>query len=218
MLLEAQADLLATVDGRSVSYETELTVNSFGGEFDRFLVQLPPSSVLVEEELADLELTKRPPANKNDKSLVYEVRRTSGPAKTLTVKLKALRSLEQNKGQTTFDFGGFEVLDAVRQWGYLGVVLEDDWQVQWIDLNRIRQVDASPNFLAGRNATSVFEYYGRPFTLQARIMPRETRISVDPEYTVDVTPTHLPAGPAPLSGRRRESVFVRRRSTRVASR
>ena len=191
VLLEAQADLLATVDGRSVAYETELTVNSFGGEFDRFLVQLPPSSVLVEEELADLELTKRPPTSKNDKALVYEVRRTSGPAKTLTVKLKALRSLEQNKGQTTFDFGGFEVLDAVRQWGYLGVVLEDDWQVQWIDLNRIRQVDASPNFLAGRNATSVFEYYGRPFTLQARIMPRETRISVDPEYTVDVTPTRI---------------------------
>jgi hypothetical protein len=191
VLLEAQADLLATVDGRSVAYETELTVNSFGGEFDRFEVQLPPSSVLVEEELVDLELTKRPPKDKNDKTTVYEVRRTSGPAKTLTVKLKALRSLEQNKGQTTFDFGGFEVLDAVRQWGYLGVVLEDDWQIQWLDLNRIRQVDASPSFLQGRNVASVFEYYGRPFTLQARVTPRETRVSVDPEYLVDVTPQRL---------------------------
>ncbi|MGC3971552.1 MAG: hypothetical protein QM775_30675 [Pirellulales bacterium] len=191
VLLEAQADLLATVDGRSVSYESELTVNSFGGEFDRFEVQLPPSSVLVEEELVDLELTKRPPKDKNDKATVYEVRRTSGPAKTLTVKLKALRSLEQNKGQTTFDFGGFEVLDAVRQWGYLGVVLEDDWQIQWLDLNRIRQVDASPSFLQGRNVASVFEYYGRPFTLQARVLPRETRVSVDPEYLVDVTPQRL---------------------------
>ena len=191
VLLEAKADHVAVVDGRSIAYDAELTVNSFGGEFDRFFVQLPPASVLVEDPQPDLEMTKRAPRDKNDKSIVYEIRRTGGPVKTLSVKLKALRSLEQHQGETTFDFGGFEVLDAVRQWGYLGVVLEDDWQIQWLELNRIRQVDDSPPFLADRNVASVFEYFGRPFTLRARITPRETRISVDPEYRVEVTTNRM---------------------------
>jgi len=189
VLLEAKADVLAVVDARSVTYETEMTVNSFGGEFERFLVQLPPFSVLVEEDLADIALTKQAPKNAADKNVVYEVRRLSGPAKSMTVKLKALRSLEQSKGgQTMFDFGGFEVLNAVRQWGFLGIAVEGDWQILWGDRSRVRQVDTAPEFLRGREGSSIFEYYGRPFSLMARLVPRETRVSIDPDYTVDVTP------------------------------
>ena len=188
VLLEAKADVSAVVDARSIAYETEITVNSFGGEFDSFLVQLPPSSVLVEEPLADIETIKQPPKNKNDKEVVYQVRRISGSAKSMTVKLKALRSLEQSKGgREMFDFGGFEVVGAVRQWGYLGIAVEGDWQLLWGDRSRVRQVDAAPTFLQSREGASIFEYYGRPFTLQARLVPRETRVSIDPEYTVDVT-------------------------------
>ncbi|MCE9607173.1 MAG: hypothetical protein K8U03_19990 [Planctomycetia bacterium] len=189
VLLEAKADVLAVVDARSISYETEMTVNSFGGEFDRFQVQLPPSSVLVEEKLADIEFTQKPPKSKTDRTVVVEVRRISGSAKSMTVKLKALRSLEQSKGgQNMFDFGGFEVLDAVRQWGFLGVVVEGDWQILWGERSRVRQVDAAPEFLRGREGASIFEYYGRPFSLLARLVPRETRVSIDPEYVVDITP------------------------------
>lgn len=189
VLLEAKADVLAVVDARSVSYETEMTVNSFGGEFDKFAVQLPPSSVLVEEKLADIEVVRRQPKNANDKTAIYDVRRVSGTAKSITVKLKALRSLEQSKGgQTMFDFGGFEVLEAVRQWGFLGVAVEGDWQILWGDRSRVRQVDTAPEFLRGREGSSIFEYYGRPFSLLARLVPRETRVSIDPDYTVDVTP------------------------------
>jgi len=188
VLLEAKADVSAVVDARSIAYETELTVNSFGGEFDSFLVQLPPSSVLVEEALADIETIKQPPKTKTDKDVVYKVRRISGSAKSMTVKLKALRSLEQSRGgRDMFDFGGFEVVGAVRQWGFLGVAVEGDWQILWGDRSRVRQVDAAPEFLQSREGASIFEYYGRPFTLQARLVPRETRVSIDPDYTVDVT-------------------------------
>lgn len=189
VLLEAKADVLAVVDARSVSYETEMTVNSFGGEFDRFSVQLPPMSVLVEEKLADIEFVKRTPKNAADKNVIYDIRRVSGTAKSMTVKLKALRSLEQSKGgQSMFDFGGFEVLEAVRQWGFLGIAVEGDWQILWGDRSRVRQVDAAPEFLRGREGSSIFEYYGRPFSLMARLVPRETRVSIDPDYTVEVTP------------------------------
>lgn len=186
VLLEAKADVLAVVDARSISYETEMTVNSFGGEFDSFLVQLPPNAVLVEEELADIELTKRP-AKPNDRAITYQVRRLSGSAKSMTVKLKALRSLEQSKGgREMFDFGGFEV-DAVRQWGFLGVAVDGDWQLLWGERSRVRQVDTIPPFLRNREGAAIFEYFGRPFSLQARLVPRETRVSIDPEYNVEVT-------------------------------
>src|SRR5207253_663537 len=106
------------------------TVNSFGGEFNRFQIRLPPASVLVDEGLADVEIVRLTAGGKNGPGDTYEVRRTIGYTKSMTLRLRALRPLVGG-GQTFFDFGGFEVLDAVRQWGYLGVVIEGDWQALW---------------------------------------------------------------------------------------
>lgn len=185
-LLEAQADVSATIDGHSVTYDAQIAVTSFGGEFDRFRIRLPPSAVLVADESMEVVLQKLPAA-KNAKNESYEVRRVSGPAKSMIVRVQAVRPIEAAKGQVSFDLGGIEVLDAVRQWGYLGVRVVGDWQVLWGDRTQIRQVDASPEFFRGRSMAAVFEYFGRTFSLNARIAPRETRVTVEPSYTIDVT-------------------------------
>ena len=185
-LLEAQADVAAKIDGHSVTYDAQLAITSFGGEFEHVQIRLPASTVLLESDAADVEFNKLP-APKGSKNETYEIRRIGGPAKSLVVRLQAVRPIEPTKGQASFDLGGIEVLDAVRQWGHLGVQVEGDWQVLWGDRTQIRQVDAAPEFFRGRNLTAVFEYFGRTFTLTAKIAPRETRVTVEPSYTVDVT-------------------------------
>jgi hypothetical protein len=186
VLLEANTDVLAVIDGRSVAYETQWTVNSFGGEFDRFEIRLPPSSVLVDEGLADVEIVRLTSGGKGGPGDTYEVRRTLGFTKSMTLRLRALRPLVGG-GQTFFDFGGFEVLKAVRQWGYLGVVIEGEWQALWGQRDQVRQVDQMPETFRGRNVAAVFEYFGRPYSLFGRIVPRETRVTIDPTYQVDAT-------------------------------
>ncbi len=44
-VLEATGDVLARIDSRSVQFEAVLSVRSFGAEFDRFRVKLPPRAV-----------------------------------------------------------------------------------------------------------------------------------------------------------------------------
>ena len=186
VLLEANADVLALFDGRSVAYETQVAVNSFGGEFEKFQIRLPPATVLVDEGFADVEIVRLPGKPQPGAGEVYEVRRTAGPTKSLSIRLKALRSLADGAQQGTYDFGGFEVLGAVRQWGFLGIVVEGNWQVLWGQRNQVRQVDASPETFRGHDPTAVFEYFGRPYSLVGRIVPRETRVSVDPVYALAV--------------------------------
>lgn len=185
-LLEAQADVAATIDGHSVSYDAQIVVSSFGGEFERFRIRLPQAAVLVADESTDVTVQKLP-AVKNAKNESYEIHRVAGPTKSMIVRIQAVRPIETNKGQTTFDLGGIEVTDAVRQWGHLGVSIVGDWQVLWGERTQIRQVDAAPEFLRGRNTAAIFEYFGRTFSLNAKIAPRETRVTVEPTYVVDVT-------------------------------
>ena len=42
-VLEATGEVLARIDSRSVQFEANLSVRSFGAEFDRFRVKLPPA-------------------------------------------------------------------------------------------------------------------------------------------------------------------------------
>jgi hypothetical protein len=185
-LLEAQVDIAAKIDGHSVTYDAQLSVTSFGDEFKYVQIRLPASAVLLESDAADVEFNKLPAA-KGAKNETYEIRRLAGETKSLIVRLQAVRPIEPTQGSAEFDLGGIEVLDTVRQWGYLGVQVEGDWQVTWGERNQIRQVDTTPEFLRGRNSIAVFEYFRSTFSLKTQIEPRQTRVTVEPAYAVDVT-------------------------------
>lgn len=189
-LLEAQVDIAAKIDGHSVTYDAQLSVTSFGDEFKYLQIRLPASAVLLESDAPDVEFNKLP-TPKGAKNETYEIRRLAGETKSLIVRLQAVRPIEPAQGTTEFDLGGIEVLDTVRQWGYLGVQVEGDWQVTWGDRTQIRQVDATPEFFRGRNLVAVFEYFRSNFTLKTEIDPRETRVTVEPSYAVDVTPRRV---------------------------
>lgn len=184
-LLEAQTDIAAKIDGHSVTYDAQLTVTSFGAEFQSVKIRLPVSAVLLNSDATDVEFNKLP-TPKNAKNETYEIRRLGGPVKSLVVRLQAVRPIEPSK-EEEFDLGGIEVSDTVRQWGHVGVQVEGDWQVTWADRAQIRQIDSVPEFFRGLNLAAVFEYFGPTFTLRAKIEPRKTRVTVEPSYAVEVT-------------------------------
>lgn len=126
------------------------------------------------------------------------------PPRVVEVRLKAKSAGQEQRIQLVteqahdvaqggggFELGGFEVIDAVRQYGYLAVQVKDDWQVIFGDLQGVQQSDDLPPEMPRDNVIAGFVYYGQPYSLPARIAPRQTRTSVDAHYVVAVAPRQL---------------------------
>jgi hypothetical protein len=89
------------------------------------------------------------------------------------------------------ELAGFEIVGAVRQWGHVAVQVVGQWQVVWGQRRQVRQVEDVPADLWRDDMLAGFEYFMQPFSLQARVMPRETRIHIDPQYVALVGDTRV---------------------------
>jgi hypothetical protein len=183
--LEANGQMFVKIDGRSVSSEATLTVRSFGAEFDHFRVRLPPAAQLTGGQQAGYTLT---PVGQN--ASLVEVKldhKTVGP---IDIRLLTERAYDVTKGFEILELAGFEIPEAIahRQWGNLAVAVSGDWQLVWGERTRVRQVDELPDGLRRKNVVAGFEYFGQPSSLTTRVVPRKTRVSVEPQYTYRVGP------------------------------
>ena len=180
--LEATAALAARVDGRTIRTTANLTVRSFAGEFDRFLVRLPPGGNLTLLGALGYQVVEPPLQPTDPHRRMVEVRlddKTTGPVE---VRLETERPFDFDDAEP-LELGGFEVQGAVRQSGFLALLVVGDWRVDFEPLEAtVRQVENVPEPLRRDDLTAAFEFLRQPFSLQARIAPRETRLHVDPEY------------------------------------
>ncbi|MDZ4819053.1 MAG: hypothetical protein SGJ20_08780 [Planctomycetota bacterium] len=192
-LLEANGLCLLKIDGRSVTSEMTLTVRSFGAEFDSFRVKLPKGAVSTGGKQPGVTIS--PIANTTPPEVKVTLDQpTTGP---VDVKLVTERAYDVTKEDEILELAGFEVEGAelYRQGGQIALVVVGDWQVLWDKRARVRQIDEPAEALKRKDLLAAFEYVGQPFTLNARIVPRKTRVIVDPEYVflVDATETRLQA-------------------------
>ncbi|MEE8452616.1 MAG: hypothetical protein V3R99_11900, partial [Thermoguttaceae bacterium] len=172
-VLKAEGSILVRIDRLRIDTTANLSVTSFDTPFDQFRVRLPqgaelvplsPTGYSVEEISADL----------------VEVRldgKTSGPVE---VRLATTRSIQPSQ---SFELGGFEVVSssgqsAQRQSGHVDVVADSDWQVLWGSKSGAARVEPSPH----EGVVAGFDYFVQPYSLSARLTPRETRIALEPEY------------------------------------
>ena len=178
--LEATGAVLVRIDGRSVNSDATLTVRSFGAEFDHFHVRLPRGAELVGGRQDGYTLT----AESGTSAGLVEVKldhKTAGP---IDVRLLTERAYDVTKGGESLELAGFAVVEAIphRQWGYLAVTVAGDWQLAWGEQTRVRQVSDLPDSLRRKDLVAGFEYFGQPDSLSVRVVPRKTRISVEPQY------------------------------------
>ena len=74
------------------------------------------------------------------------------------------------------------MLGAARQSGHIAVEVAGDLYVSWDPKLGVRQVEQLPESLRGEDLVAGFEYFVQPCSLKARVTPRTTRVSVEPEY------------------------------------
>lgn len=197
-VLEATGAVLARIDGRSIHTEADLTVRSFGGEFDTFRVRLPKGAALVTGDQPDFTLKSLPgkPNGKNgDEAPIVEVQLKNKTVGPFSLRLETQQSHNTAQPDELLSLSGFEVLGAVRQWGHLGVQVVGDWQVAWGERRQVRQIEDPPPELRRADLEAAFEYFGQPYSVSVRVLPRETRLNVEPEYQilVDSQKVHLEA-------------------------
>ena len=193
-VLESGGTVLVRIDGRSVTSDATLTVRSFGAAFDRFHVRLPVGAVLAAGQHPGYTVAPV----ESDSSLV-EVKLDAATAGPVEVKLRSERMFDSTRPET-LELAGFQVIEAVahRQGGQIGVTVIGDWQVVWGNRSGVQQIDVvdiADDVLRQSDLLAAFEFIGQPCSLAARIVPRQPRITVDPEYVyfVDERQTVLKA-------------------------
>lgn len=185
VVLESSATALVRLDGHSITADATLSVRSYGAPFDRFTVRLPPDAELTAGNPTGYVVTlTEPSARQTDRRGLVEVRlprKTAGPVE---VRLACRRDYEPSKSSLWCELAGFEVPDAARQWGTVAVAVGGEWQVVWGASRDVHQIEQLPDLLRKEDVVAGFEYAAGPYSLLARLVPRQTRVSVDPKYVL----------------------------------
>lgn len=194
-VLEAAGAILVRLDGRGVETDATLSVRSYGAPFDHFRLRLPPEAELAAGSYSGytvLPVADEPSAGGQRLVEIRLAKKTSGP---IEVRLNTTRPQDASKAGQWSELAGFEILGAVRQWGTLAVAAPSDWQVLWGPSREVKQIDQLPQALHRDDVVAGFEYFAQPCSLTARLVPRKTRISVEPEYQlrVEADVAHLEA-------------------------
>jgi hypothetical protein len=185
--LEAFGNIAVRLDGRGVETEAAFSVRSYGEAFDRFRIALPPDTELAPGNPSGYTLTvvegNSPPSGPQRRRLVdvQLAKRTVGPVE---VRLATKRAADTTHSENWLELAGFTFPDAARQWGNVAVSVAGDWQILWGTRSGVRQVEQLPDAVRRSDVAAAFEYFAPTSSLMARLVQRETRIGVEPEYVI----------------------------------
>ena len=199
-VLQAGGVIHTHVDSRSVRTSAKLVVESFGGKFDRFQVRLPPGAALVgtlEQESPDsvaaysvipIDAAVSPTGSPHEEAAQVLVKLKEPQKGPVTVALETEQSLRLSGTDLAVEIGGFEVLGAFRQYGDVGISVDNDWQLRWERGVHVRQVDVSDvvDALAAQDLTATFQYDRQPWSLETRVLPRDSQVYVTPQYQLSI--------------------------------
>jgi hypothetical protein len=199
-VFNVQGAIRVAIDGRSVRTNARLTVQSYGGSFDRLRVRLPYGAQLIQERPVqstdenpayrislEPQSSERAAAERSRQIVLVEFpEKQRGPA---AVDLTTEQPIGLGK-DSTVELAGMEVLGAVRQFGDVVLQVAPDWQANWdVGLN-LRQVDPTEvdTSLQQPDVTAAFQYDREPWSLPVRVAARKFRVMVTPNYELECSP------------------------------
>ena len=175
--------MAAKMDAHGIAFDAKLVVRSFGGPFESFRVRLPRGAQFSPKNTVAysvLPVATGGPDGEDWKIVeVHLPRATSGP---VDVQLASTLSYESGTPAGWCDLAGYEVIDAVRQSGHITITADRRWRVLLRPNRGVRQIDALPEPPPGEGIVAAFKYFVQPYSLSVRVVPRDTHVSVDPEY------------------------------------
>ncbi|HEY2837656.1 MAG TPA: hypothetical protein VGJ26_00795 [Pirellulales bacterium] len=187
---EATGAIDVRLGARGVHSDVQLTVRGFTARFDSFRMRLQPGVTLKPDDqpgytIERLAVEKKEQAAGEGQLHEVRIREPSGAPSVIRFSLDC--PSDDGGAQPGFQIAGVELVGAARQAGHVAVRVDEDWQVAWGDLRQARRVDELPAELDHDGIIAGFEYFGQPFAIEGRLQPRETHITVDPRYAVEVT-------------------------------
>ena len=194
---QAMVESMVRIDGRVAVTAAAIRVDNLPGATSSVRIALPPRATLRSirspAALVSLDGTDALPV------AVVRVPR-SADARGL-VELECERPIDPT-GREPFEPLGFAVegIPQWRQWGRVSLVVDGDWQVEWDDLGQQRRIDP-PASARGPGFVAAFAYDAQPARLPLRVLPRGSRLVIEPEYRYDVSTARVS-----LEGRLRVSV------------
>ncbi len=200
-LLGATGKLFSTIDGQSVRTQAQIKVQSFGGPFREFKIWLPPGAQRIPQQpSAPFESVVEDPAGAEGAGaegrgtllLVRLTEETKGP---VILKLKTDQPVGVPTLSSPVELAGFEVEGAVRQYGEIGVLMDDQWQLRWKLNDSVEQVSPSeidrswqtPRPKADDISTAL-RYSRQPWSLPVQLLRRQRRDVARPMYLLTIHP------------------------------
>lgn len=196
-VLAAFGNILISLEGRQLEFDAQLNVRSYGPPIDSFTVRLPPGTDLIATNQftqpgPGLEYSLLPESAGGDVGRRVLVRRKEGKtAGLIEARLRCHSNASVMDSTASWQLGGFEVIEAKHQKGTIDFQVDGDWSIDWLPDVNVRQVDDLPDVLRQQRLAARFEYDRQPFSLQAEIREKKTRISVEPTWTVSVSARRL---------------------------
>jgi hypothetical protein len=208
-VLSCESAIRVSIDGRSVRTDARLSVQSYGGSFEKFRVGLPAGAQLVRDRTAEREAPRAAyqltvegessggargagdaeVARGDDRQIVL-VEFNEPQQGPVYVDLSTEQPIGPQSGRSSVELAGFDVHGAVRQFGDVAVVVADDWQARWNIGPNVRQVDASEldASLQQSGLRGAFQFDRQPWSLGVRIGTRKLRTQVTPQYELECSP------------------------------
>jgi hypothetical protein len=183
-LLDATGKLNVQIDGDGITTAARVVVRSAGQPIESLEIELPLGAEWIPEQFPSYVVE---PYEDEERRAVRV--RLFEPNTIADVRLNCRQ--EWDAADRSIDVGGFAVVDAVRQRGHVAITVAEDVRAEWDERFLVRQVDELPADLRGESITAGFEYSGQPFSLITRVSPRVTRLTIEPQYLVQVTEEEL---------------------------
>ena len=187
-------NIIARVNSTGVVFDATIPVQSTGGAFDSFSLKLPQGAVFrptQATETSEYQIEVLPPEQQDAPDIppqaisqVLFVRLSQPTEGSVPVRIQAETPMNHSQNGL-FEAGGFEVIGAEKQFGRLSVVVPQDTRLRQKESRGIRHaMEAAVNETEG--IVSSFEYYEQPCSLLVQAVPQATRVSLAPEYQVEI--------------------------------
>lgn len=184
---QSMVESLIRIDGRVAVTEATILLDDLPAGLETIRVTLPPRTTL--RSIGNPSSLVEVAGSEAQPEAVIQIER--GIDGKSLVELTCERPVDP-AGREAFEALGFAVdtIPSWRQWGRASIVVEGDWQVEWDGLGSNRRIDPPasarrPGFVAA------FAYDAQPARLPLRVLPRGSRVVIEPEYRYDVSATRV---------------------------
>lgn len=175
-VFDVTGEILVRIGTQKITTQVNLFIKGLGQPCDELALRLPESARLNPSSVAGgtvtVEKDQRVKVHFLEKALEHRVR------------LEWEQAISSSPAETWVELGGVEVEGAVKHRGYIAVSATGDWHLLWRPSASVRQTEQLPPSLSAEGVVAGFEYTSQPYSLRARLVAKQVRVSVEPEYRV----------------------------------